>query len=209
MTNVLFVAWRSGDSAGGRWGPVARLEHGLTGYRFLYTRGAKTLPGFEPFTEMPRLNDVYESDELFPLFANRLLSEKRPEYQAYLTWGGFDPNDPPDPLALLAVTGGRRATDQLEVFPCAARDADGCYVNKFFVHGIRHVAPDAQSRINTLRHRELLLPEPEDTNPVDSQAVAVYTAEGDRVRIGYVPRYLARGPSASRTVPSGAHRIGS
>ena len=117
MTNVLFVACRSGDSAGGRWGPVARLEHGLTGYRFLYTRGAKTLPGFEPFTEMPRLNDVYESDELFPLFANRLLSEKRPEYQAYLTWGGFDPNDPPDPLALLAVTGGRRATDQLEVFP--------------------------------------------------------------------------------------------
>ena len=115
MTSALFVAWRSPETTGGRWGPVGRLEHGTGGYQFLYTRGAKTLAGFQPFPEMPRLDVVYELDELFPLFANRLLSKSRPEYQAYLTWGGFDPNDTPDPIGLLGVTEGLRATDQVEV----------------------------------------------------------------------------------------------
>src|SRR5437773_607881 len=104
MTNILFVAWRSPEPTGARWGPVGRLEHGPGGYRFVYTRGARMLRGFQPFPEMPRLDAVYESDELFPLFANRLLSQSRPEYHAYLTWGGFDPNNPPDPIALLGVT---------------------------------------------------------------------------------------------------------
>ncbi|HEV2971135.1 MAG TPA: HIRAN domain-containing protein [Pirellulales bacterium] len=191
MTNTLFVAWRSPEPNGPRWGPVGRLEHGPGGYRFVYTRGAMTLPDFQPFAEMPRLDAVYESDELFPLFANRLLSRSRPEYQAYLTWGGFDPNNPPDPIALLAVTQGRRATDQLELFPCPARDTEGGYLNKFFLHGIRHMSADAQSRVGSLRVGERLRAVPEDTNPSDPQAVAVFT-EGDDVQIGYVPRYLAR-----------------
>lgn len=64
-------------------------------------------------------------------------------------------------------------------------------MNKFFVHGIRHVPLPAQARISTLRPGESLVLEPENNNTDDSQAVAVLT-EGDRVRIGYVPRYLAR-----------------
>lgn len=191
MNNVLFVAWRSGGPEGGHWGPIGRLEHTGSGYRFLYTRGAKTLQDFQPFPEMPHLDAVYESDELFPLFANRLLARSRPEYEAYLAWGGFDPRNRPDPIAVLAVTEGRRATDSLELFPCPSPDEDGCYINKFFLHGIRWCGPEAEICIAALRPGELLTTQPENENTSDSNAVAVY-AGPDYVKIGYVPRYLAR-----------------
>ena len=119
MSNALYVAWRSGDATQGRWGPVGRLERLGTEYRFAYTKGARSLKGFQAVPEMPHLDKVYESEELFPLFANRLLSKSRPEYEAYLTWGGFDPDNPPDPIAILGVTEGRRATDSLSAASAA------------------------------------------------------------------------------------------
>jgi len=115
--NALFVAWRSGDAQNGRWGPVGRLDYDGQTYRFCYTRGAHTLAGFQPFSQMDNLGQVYESEELFPLFANRLLARSRPDYQSFLTWSGFDPSNPPDPISLLSVTEGRRQTDSIEVFP--------------------------------------------------------------------------------------------
>ena len=193
MSNTLFVAWRSGEPTGGEWGPIGRLEHGPGGYRFTYTRGARSRAGFRPFPEMPNLEGVYESEELFPLFANRLLAKSRPEYEAYLTWSGFDPNHPPDPIAVLGVTEGRRATDSLELFPCPVPDADGCYLNKFFLHGVRYMPQSAQERITALRPGERLVPMFDDLNRYDPLAVAVRTGdEGERMMIGYVPRYLAR-----------------
>jgi len=192
MNGVLFVAWRSGGETGGQWGPVGRLEHGPGGYRFVYTRGACTMEGFRPFPGMPDLKTVYESEELFPLFANRLLSESRPEHEAFLRWGGFDPNDPPDPIALLGVTEGRRETDSLEVFPCPAPDAKGCYVTKFFLHGVRWMAPIAWDRIDRLQPGDQLGLMLDFMNPYDPYAVAVRTCEKQgRLLIGYVPRYLA------------------
>jgi len=193
MTNSVFIAWRSGDDTAGRWGPVARVAQGPYGYRFVYTKGARALPDFQPFVGMSDLNAVYESDELFPLLANRVLSKSRPEYEAYLTWGGFDPSNPPDPLALLAVTEGRRQTDSVEVFACPQPDADGCYVNKFFLHGVRWMLPAAQERIAQLKTGEQLELRPEPTNEHDPHAVAVFSLQtADAIKIGYVPRYLAQ-----------------
>lgn len=195
MNNVLFVAWRAGGEHNGCWGPVGRLERLEDGsaYRFLYTRGAKSLPGFYPFPEMPDVNKVYESKELLPMFSNRILSESRREYKAYLAWSGFDPQEAPDPLALLAVTEGRRATDTIELFPCPQPDADGWYTNKFFLRGVRFLDDAALARVAKLQPgTELqLLPEPD--NPQDPRAMLVLTlpTDGD-VKIGYVPRYLAR-----------------
>ncbi len=192
MDNALFVAWRSGDQTHGRWGPVGRLERIGEGYRFVYTRGAKTLEGFRPFPGMEELETVYESDELFPVFANRLLAPSRPEYEAFLAWGGFDPNNPPDPIALLGVTEGRRATDQIEVFPCPTPDAQGCYLTKFFVHGVRWMAPAAWERIGRLQPGERLGLMLDFMNPYDPRAVAVRTCDQQgRLMLGYVPRYLA------------------
>jgi hypothetical protein len=141
---------------------------------------------------MPDLQAVYESEDLFPLFANRLLATSRPEYEAFLVWGGFDPNNPPDPIAVLSVTEGRRATDTLEVFPCPASDAEGCYTSKFFLHGVRWMPAGAHERIGRLAPGESLGLMLDISNLHDRYAVAVRTCDArDRFLIGYVPRYLA------------------
>lgn len=184
----LYVAWRGGDDTNGQWGPVGRLDYKDGFYRFCYTQGAKTLPGFVPFYEMPKLEDIYESSELPPLFANRLFPKSRPEYKQFLTWGGFDPDNPPEPLAFLGVTLGIRQTDSVEVFPCPTPDNDGCYTNKFFLHGLRHRGPEAVERIAKLREDEPLYLSPEPDNPKDKNAVVVMT--DDECVLGYVPRYL-------------------
>lgn len=201
MFNSLYVASRSGDPQHGHWGPVARLDRTEQGWRFLYLKGAQTLPAFQPFYEFPDLDKVYESETLFPLFANRLLSSSRPEYEAWLTWGGFDAQDPPDPIALLSVTEGRRVTDPVEVFPCPQPDADGCYINRFFVHGVRWMPEPAREAILKLQPGDRLALLPDRFNPHDRNAVALRPFVGangelldDRVGrylIGYIPRYLA------------------
>ena len=162
--SALFVAWRGGDPQNGVWGPVGRLERDEGVYRFCYTRGARTLTGFRPFQQMEDLDAVYESETLFPLFANRLLSPSRPEYDAYLCWGGFDPDNPPEPISILGVTQGIRQTDSVEVFPCPAPDIEGCYINKFFLHGLRWAGQVALDRIARMKSNEVLslVPEPQN-----------------------------------------------
>jgi hypothetical protein len=193
MSNALFVTWRSGTPQNGSWGPVGKLEHVDGLYRFTYTKGAQTLPGFQPFPGMPNVWQVYEAEQLFPIFANRLLSKSRPEYEAYLTWGGFDPGNPPEPLAILGVTEGIRQTDSLELFPCPAPDAEGCFLTKFFLHGLRWMPVAAIERVGQLRAGDQLALMLDLFNPFDQAAIAIRTTdERDRYLIGYVPRYLAR-----------------
>lgn len=192
MNTAVFIAWRGGTPEQGEWSPVARLDREHDEYRFVYTQGARTLAGFHPFPGMPDLDEVYWSETLFPLLANRLLSRSRPEYEAWLAWGGFDPQHPPDPLALLSVTEGIRQTDALEVFPRPMPDAEGNYGTRFFLHGLRHAPPEVHARMATLQTDEALQIELEDDNVRDPRAVAVLFDGAQRLRLGYVPRYLAR-----------------
>lgn len=187
--NSLFVAWRPPMPDQTGWRPVGRLEHDGDLYRFWYTQGARK-PGFRPFSQMENLEQIYESEELFPLFANRLLPESRPEYEAYLRWSGFDIGNPPDPILVLGVTEGIRQTDAVEVFPCPTPDADGCYLNKFFLHGIRWLPAATIERIGRLKDGERLRLMLDLQNVADPNAVALRTDE-ELMHIGYVPRYLA------------------
>jgi hypothetical protein len=186
--NALYVAWRPPDPVAG-WRPVGRLEHDGDAYRFVYTRGARK-PGFRPFEGMHNFDAIYESTDLFPVFANRLLSRSRPEFEHYLRWGGFSVESPPDPIVILGVTEGRRQTDAIEVFPCPQPDIDGRYVNRFFLHGIRWMPSAAVARIAALAPQECLFLMPDPQNDFDRNAVAVRT-ETDRTLVGYIPRYLA------------------
>lgn len=187
--NALFVAWRPANPSDG-WRPVGRLEHDDGIYRFFYTQGAKKAE-FRPFTQMEDLEQVYESQHLFPVFANRLLSKSRPEYEDFLRWGGFDAATPPDPIVILGVSEGLRKTDALEVFPCPKPDTDGCYLNKFFLHGIRWFHQSTIQRIDKLQEYEPLKLMLDLQNDYDQYAVAVRTVD-DRAVIGYLPRYLAQ-----------------
>ena len=192
MNKAVFIAWRGGGEDSGCWSPVARLEHQDDEYRFVYTRGARTLPGFSPFPGMSDLEEIYRSETLFPLLANRLMARSRPDYQAWLSWSDFDPADSPDPLAVLSVTEGIRQTDALEVFPRPEPDSHGHYRTRFFLHGLRHVTQAARDRVAHMRPNDRLEIELENDNPVDPRAVAVLSNGDERLKLGYVPRYLAR-----------------
>ncbi len=91
------------------------------------------------------------------------------------------------------MTEGRRATDNLELFPCPQPDVDGCYVAKFFLHGLRYVSDASLERVGRLTVGESLGVMLDVSNRHDRYAVAVRTCDDrDRCLVGYVPRYLAR-----------------
>ena len=189
--NTLFVAVRIEGEGSTRWSPVGRLQFSGGTYRFIYTRGASSTPGFQPFAGMKCLHTVYESTELFPVFANRMLPESRPEFEAYLRWSGFDVASRPDPIAILGITEGIRRTDTIELFPLPVPDERGRYINRFFLHGLRYMSAETRERVSTLKPGDQLHPEFENLNGADSNAVALKT-DDDHLLLGYVPRYLAQ-----------------
>ena len=99
--------------------PIGRLEHdrGNDLYRFRYTHGAlraKDEEGLRPLDSFPKFETLYEDNELFPLFNNRLLSRKREDYKEYMDL--LDLPIDADPLQILSVSGDIRATENLYHF---------------------------------------------------------------------------------------------
>jgi hypothetical protein len=184
---VLFVAWQ--DPVSRDWIPVGRLtrEGGL--YKYQYTKGAKRSKNFEPFGWMRDLDSLYVSEKLFPLFANRILPKSRPEYRDYLRWLGLDRSEY-DELEVLARSGGVRATDTLEIFPCPVPNKDGMYVGYFFCHGLRHLAPENRARVKSMKSGERLYLMQDFQNRYDPSALVLRT-EDPVSFIGYCPRYYS------------------
>jgi len=190
---TLFLAWQDPHSR--RWFTVGRLEAKPAQYSFSYTNGAKSAAqnaGFEPLAAFPNLEQNYTSESIFPLFSNRFLPTYRSEYSDYLKWLNI-PASERDPVAILARSGGQRATDTLEVFPKPLRNAAGDFEFHFLVHGLRHMPPESVARVLRLTEGEPLLAMKDLQNPKDPRAIALRTAEtkdGDLHIIGYLPRYL-------------------
>ena len=184
---VLYLAWQDPESR--QWYPVGKLTSDKGIYRFVYTKGATLSKNFIPFGSMRDLYEVYRSREMFPLFANRLISKKRPEYRDFLRWLDLR-EDEADPLVLLGRTEGVRATDSLTVFPCPELDPQGRYVVHFFSHGLRHLADEARLRINALHTDDRLYLMPDPQNPYDGYALAIRTNDPATI-VGYCPRYIS------------------
>ncbi|HEY6802001.1 MAG TPA: hypothetical protein VI306_00350 [Pyrinomonadaceae bacterium] len=191
--NTLFLAWQ--DSTGRRWYTIGRLTLDNTNYEFVYTKGAleaQSEAGFQLLPSFPNLYKVYRSDELFPVFSNRLIAPSRPDYKTFIEWLSFQDLEP-QPMAILARSGGKRMTDLLEVFPAAEDDGSGVYKVFFFAHGLSHAAPSSIERALQLTTGEDLLLVHDFQNPRDPKALALRTSEkypGDMHLIGYCPRYL-------------------
>jgi hypothetical protein len=185
---VLYLAWQNPEDR--NWVPVGKLSFENGVYRFVYTKGALRFANFIPFGRMKDLCVIYESQELFPLFANRLLSKSRPEYKDFLFWLNVRGTEE-DPLALLARTGGIRETDSLVVFPCPEKTKENTYHLHFFSQGIRYLPDEAIRRINALTSGNLLYLMPDPQNPNDAFAIALRTEDPPAI-VGYVPRYLNR-----------------
>jgi len=185
---AVYIAWQYPDSRS--WAPVGRLTRDDSLYKFVYTRGAEDAgKKFQPFGRMQDLHVAYQSDELFPLFANRVLPKSRPEYGEYLEWLGLSKQSH-DVMDELSRTGGLRATDSLELFPCPEPDANKNYETYFFSRGLRHMYADNQERARQLKPGENLYLMRDLQNKFDSMALLVRT--GDPISlVGYAPQYYS------------------
>ena len=187
---TIFLAWQDNVKTR-RWFPLGRLDARISEpyYRFRYIHGAELAhdkTGFEPLYDFPNFNKNYESSELFPLFQNRVLAPGRPDFPEYLQWLGL--SEGADPVEILSVDGGYRATDSFEVFPKIERREDGTFRCCFFLHGWRYMNEQAQKEVESLRPGNTLHVAIELTNLADRAPVQIQTK--DHYVIGYAPRYL-------------------
>lgn len=184
--NTLYIAWQ--DPQTRYWHTVGRLSRNDSGYHYAYTCGALAS---ERFTYLGRMNDLhatYHSDSLFPLFSNRLLEPSRPEYPEYLGWMGI--GNQTDKLELLARSGGYRGTDRLCVYPDVQSGSDGSAEFFFFSHGLRHLERQELDAIHQLQSGRRLTLIQDSKNIHDNHALLII--DGQKVRVGYCPRYLSQ-----------------
>ncbi len=190
---VLFVAWQ--DPSSRRFYPVARLSwlgdnEADALYEFAYIQGAWEARsiGFQPFLSFPNFDQLYLGRQLFPLFANRLMSPKRADYPQYVRRLGLDLASSTG-FEVLGRSGGRRTTDAIEVFSLPTLDPEsGTYRTYFFAHSLRYLAPASQEKIEKLALGDQLLLMHDMQNPVDPSAVALRT--DDYLLAGFIPAYL-------------------
>ncbi|GFK94993.1 hypothetical protein NNJEOMEG_02841 [Fundidesulfovibrio magnetotacticus] len=182
---TLFLAWQ--DPKTREWTPIGRLSYDGE-YTFVYTKGANKSATFSPFSNMSNISILYKSSELFPFFSNRLLQKNRPEYSKYITWLNLE-NSNDIEFEMLALTEGRRETDNYELFPCPTPTPDNKYELRFFCHGMRHMSDETIARVARLPKGEPLLMMMDFQNRFDPRAIALRTCDPP-VIVGYVPRYL-------------------
>ncbi|MGF6697598.1 hypothetical protein OKW38_002210 [Paraburkholderia sp. MM5496-R1] len=187
--DTLFVALQQSSSR--EWIPVARLDREQGGFRFAYTQGALRVEGFRPFGRMDNLHTAYRSAELFPLFANRVLTRSRPEFSRYLKWTGLPEHAVDDPMNILAVTGGLRGTDQIELFPYPSKSVDGKLNIDFFARGMRFFADPNVRAADELMPGTKLFVMHDLQNEHDEFALCLRTGDPSYL-VGYVPKYYTR-----------------
>jgi hypothetical protein len=151
-------------------------------YRFDYLSAAVAQPGFQP---LPGLSSIrhHESARLFPIFAERVMSARRPDREASLQ--ALDLGLDAAPFEVLSRSGGRRVGDTIELIAAPSTDAHGRLSADFLLHGVRHVRAHAQHRISALRKGDELRLVPDLSNPVQPRALLV--ADEDETPLGWVP----------------------
>jgi len=187
MLSSVYVAWQSPLTHD--WHVVGNLQEREVGYVFNYTKGALRSKNFMPFSGMSDLHGTYVSEDLFPLFKNRVLSSKRPEYPSFIKWLDFT-GEKASPMEVLGRSGGLRSTDQLQVFKKIELDALNCFEHSFFIHAVNYMSESAKKRIQDLAIGEKLHLCIDSQNTYDDFAVSVRVNQPPEI-IGYCPRYFA------------------
>lgn len=73
---------------------------------------------FRPLLGFPDLRGSYSSDELFPLFAQRAMDPRRPDYQRYVERLGLEGE--PGPWMQISRSQGRRQSRTCSSMTCSA-----------------------------------------------------------------------------------------
>ncbi len=188
----LFVGWQDPESR--RWYTIGRLSYNdnLEKYKFVYTRGAEMAANeisyFKPFARMNELHREYFSNELFPVFANRILSNSRPNFEEHLEWLGLEN---PGPLEILERSGGERATDHLQVYAAPDKTTENKYKTYFFVRGMSHLPKNIVDCTKNVEEGQKLYPMHEFKNEYERFAVTLRRGDPTYL-LGYCPRYLSK-----------------
>jgi hypothetical protein len=184
----LFLTWQKPKNR--HRFPIGCLEFDGKEYHFFYINGVEKArdKGFDEIYSLPDLRKVYSSTYLFHLFTNRLMSPSRPDYQKYIKSLNI-PAGEDDPMTVLGRSGGGKATDSYEVFPCPEIDGNGIYHTHFFAHGLRYMPKCSIDRAAELAAGDSLSLSHDLQNPHDRQSLLLHT--DDRYNLGYCPRYLA------------------
>ena len=115
--------------------PVGFLTYDGSLYRFRYIRNALQVKDFRPLLGFEDLHCGYSSTELFPLFAQRAMDPRRPDYQRYVERLGLDGE--PGPWEQIARSQGRRQGDTLQLLPEPTL-VGNALTGLFLVHGMRY-----------------------------------------------------------------------
>lgn len=189
MLKKLFLAWKDPQTC--RWFSIGKLTFDGKSYHFVYTHGVKKAQAesnFKLLHSFPERDRVYTSSGVFPFFSNRLMRPNRPDYQDYIQWLNIPQNED-EPMAILARSGGRKATDTFELFPYPGLNKDGFYHFYFFSQGLRYMPECSIERVKHLKPKEGLYLTRDFQNPYDDKALLLRTEECHS--IGYFPQYLA------------------
>jgi hypothetical protein len=195
----LVVAWQHPEDR--RIEPVGFLSFDGHEYRFAYIRNACGVNGFRPLLGFDNMEQAYSSEELFPLFAQRAMDPRRPDYQRYVKRLGLE-GEQPGPWEQIARSQGRRQGDTLQLFPEPIVHGDELTC-LFLVHGVRHVhkkprilngqvvevtSAQVEEALVGLRPGDPLGIVPEPENDANPQAVMVMGSSA--VPVGWVPDLL-------------------
>jgi hypothetical protein len=130
----LVVTWQHPDER--LIEPIGLLDYDGYSYRFGYIRHALKVKDFRPLLGFRDLYGSYTSERLFPLFAQRVMDPRRPDYQRYVERLGLD--EDASPWEQIARSQGRRQGDTIQLLPEPANE-NGTVTCLFLVNGVRHV----------------------------------------------------------------------
>jgi hypothetical protein len=171
------------------WFPVARVDQLKENFLLRYTKGTSRFADFSGFGRMTKLDAAYLSDQLFPLLKNRVMARNRADFSAFAGWLGKDA-ELLTPFEELAVTGGLRGTDTMELIPVPEVSDSGAYEAAFFIHGVRYLSEGSQTEFSKLKPGDELLLVKDSQNPSDRHALLLRT-KTSACLVGYVPRYFS------------------
>lgn len=182
--------------------PVANLSFDGRSYRFHYICNVLRVADFRPFLGFPNLHGQYTSGTLFPLFAQRAMTPRRPDFTRWVSRLGLP--DDASPWEQITRSGGWRQGDTIQLFPVPTV-VDGQMECDFLVHGMRHIVdrattvghddvtvtrPEFERQLAMLRAGDELRVCDEPTNP--SNPLAILTTTREDVPLGWVPNLLVK-----------------
>ena len=185
----VYVSWQS--QASRKWYVIGHLKQSIDKYEFKYTKGAQLAleDSFKPFSGMEEMTKVYLSDVLFPIFKNRVLSKKRPDYPIFIQWLRLDDNA--DEMSVLERSNGIKETDSLQTFNPLRLDRNNNFECYFFLHGLRHRTEEAKKIASELKNGDRLEIQRDENNLHDICASKVLDYSENH-HLGFCTRYLSK-----------------